>query len=98
MRKELKPIFFREICDELGIDLNEVARETGVMPAYIGERGHVKEKRVADNVVITAFIREYDHMSAAERENLRQIFRAYIDGGKIVKLYSGLNPDQNTEY
>ena len=98
MRKELKPIFFREICDELGIDLNEVARETGVMPAYIGERGHVKEKRVADNVVITAFIREYDHMSAAERETLRQIFRAYVDGGKIVKLYSGLNPDQNTEY
>ena len=98
VRKELKPIFFREICDELGIDLNEVARETGVMPAYIGERGHVKEKRVADNVVITAFIREYDHMSAAERENLRQIFQAYIDGGKIIKLYTGLNADQNTEY
>ena len=98
VRKVLRPIFFREICAELGIDLNEVAREVGVMPAYIGERGHVKEKRAADNVVITAFIREYDHMSAAERDNLRQIFRAYADGGKIVKLYTGLNDDQNTEF
>ena len=95
VRKELRPVIFREICDELGVDLNRVGQELGVVPMY---SAGVKAKRAADNLLMTMFIREYDHMSAAERENLRQMFQAYQNGAKIVKLYTGLNDDQNTEY
>ena len=58
----------------------------------------VKAKRAADNLLITLFIREYDQMSAAERDALRQTFQSYENGSKIVKLYTGLNDDQNSEF
>ena len=58
----------------------------------------VKVKRAADNLLITLFIREYDQMSAAEREALHQTFQSYENGSKIVKLYTGLNDDQNSEF
>lgn len=95
VRKELRPVIFREICDELGVDLNRVGQELGVVPMY---SAGVKAKRAADNLLMTLFIREYDHMSAAERDALRQTFQAYQNGAKIVKLYTGLDDDQNTEY
>lgn len=98
VRKELRPILLREICDELGVDRNAVARETGVVPDYIDGRGHVKEKRAADNLVLMLFIREFDQMSAVERDALRQTFQSYENGTKIVKLHTGLNDDQNSEF
>lgn len=74
VRKELRPIIFREICDELGVNLDRVGQELGVVPMY---SAGVKAKRAADNLLITLFIREYDQMSAAERDALRQTFQSY---------------------
>jgi hypothetical protein len=74
IRKEIRPILLNEICAELGVNLQNVGQELGVVPAYIGERGNVKAKRAADQLIISLFIREYDHMTAAEREQLREIF------------------------
>jgi hypothetical protein len=95
VRKELRPLIFREICDECGIDLEGVGRELGVVPMY---SAGVKAKRAADNLLITLFIREYDQMSGPEREALHRTFQAYQNGAKIVKLYTGLNDDQNSEF
>ena len=74
VRKELRPIIFREICDELGVNLDRIGQELGVVPMY---SAGVKAKRAADNLLITLFIREYDQMSAAERDALRQTFQSY---------------------
>lgn len=95
VRKELRPVIFREICEELGVDLDRVGQELGVVPAY---GAGVKAKRAADNLLMTLFVREYDQMSAAERDALRETFQAYQNGAKIVKLYTGLNDDQNSEF
>lgn len=96
VRKELRPVLFDEICDELGVDRNAVAQEAGTVPQY---SAGVKAKRAADNLLLTLFIREYyQGMTAADRENLLRTFRAYREGAKIVKLYTGLDDDQNSEF
>lgn len=98
IRKEIRPILLNEICAELGVNLQNVGQELGVVPAYIGGKGNVKAKRAADQLIISLFIREYDHMTAAEREQLREIFQQFENKHQKRKMISGLNPDQNTEF
>jgi len=95
VRKELRPVLFDEICQELGINLDNASRELGVKPEY--EAG-AKAKRAADKMLVGLFIREYDHMSRADRQRMDEIFQRYSSKKHRVKLGTGLNPDQNGEF
>lgn len=95
-RKRLRPLIFGEICAELNVNLNALARGLkGVYPAYNRE---TVNKKAADKVVMMLFVREYDHMSADERGVVQEIFQKYENKNRVRKMISGLNPDQNTEF
>lgn len=98
IRKEIRPVLFKEILDEMGVRPEDFEDVYGCVPGYWGDGVHRTEKKAADKLILALFAKEVDQMSPEDRTKVDQVIAAYADKKHYVKLGTGLDVAQNSEF